>query len=234
MKRFALLLASTAFVTPALAADVVYEEPPAPAPVYEAAPAYTWSGFYVGGQLGGAFGGDVYDRDDDDAGFIGGIHAGYDYQMDNFVFGGLVDLNFMDAQSTALYSDGAGSVAADSYRIKEMGTARLKAGYAMDRFMVYGTGGLAWANIDDSTGLNATAEAAGYSASNDSDNFGYAVGGGLDYLATPNVSVGVEYLYTNLGEHDFDVDSPTGTDDFSTSSDLDFHTVWAKASYHFN
>ena len=81
MKRFALLLASVAFVTPALAADVIYEEPPAPAPVVEVAQ-YNWSGFYVGAQAGvafnrdsGAFSSDsafAGGNEDGETGFIGG------------------------------------------------------------------------------------------------------------------------------------------------------------------
>lgn len=57
MKRIALLLAATAFTAPAFAADVVYEEPMAPAPMPMAiAPVESgWSGFYLGVQAGGAF-----------------------------------------------------------------------------------------------------------------------------------------------------------------------------------
>jgi len=52
MNRIAFLLASVAFATPALAADVVYEEPAAPVAIV-AAP--TWTGLYIGVQGGGAF-----------------------------------------------------------------------------------------------------------------------------------------------------------------------------------
>ncbi|SJZ80491.1 outer membrane protein [Consotaella salsifontis] len=238
MKRIALLLASTAFVTPAFAADIVMQEPPAPAPVYEAAPAYTWTGFYVGGQLGGAFGGDMFDNSGDDASLIGGAHVGYDYQMDNFVFGGVIDISGLDASSRQTFdidvngddvTDGSVSSKTD---INFLATARLKAGFAWDRAMIYGTGGLAYANVDTSVG-NSLYDA-GYRVRGDDDDFGYVVGGGVDFLATKNISVGVEYLYTNLGSNDFDVDAPGVDADFSTSKDLDFHTVWAKASYRFN
>ncbi|SKA16356.1 outer membrane protein [Consotaella salsifontis] len=236
MKRIALLLASTVIVTPALAADLVYDEPPAPAPVV-VAPTYSWTGFYVGGQAGAAFGGDVYDSGDDDAGFIGGVHVGYDYQVDNFVFGALLDLSYMDADTSRTYDvtnnagTTIGSVTAGQ-EINFLGTARLKAGVAWDRALIYGTGGLAYANVDDSAA--SALEDAGYDVHSDSDDFGYTVGGGVEFLATPNLSLGVEYLYTNLGDHDFDVDGGAGDVDFKSSSDLDFHTVWAKVSYRFN
>jgi len=258
MKRFALLLASVAFVTPALAADVIYEEPPAPAPIAEVAQ-YNWSGFYVGAQAGvafnrdsGAFSSDNTSfsggNDDSETGFIGGGHVGYDYQFsNNFVLGAVADLNYIDASSEADFSQN-GTLQGD-FRAKQdinyVGTVRAKAGYAMDRFMVYATGGLAYADIDNKVGGdNGFADRAGrtYTASSrsDSDDVGYAVGAGVDVLATQNVSFGLEYLYTDLGESKNTVDftqtsgstRPVGS--ATSKTDLDYHSVMAKASYHFN
>ncbi len=55
MKRLALVLATTVLSAPAFAADVVYNEPPAPMPMAIEAPGLTWTGLYVGVQGGGAF-----------------------------------------------------------------------------------------------------------------------------------------------------------------------------------
>ena len=260
MKRFALLLASaTVFVSPALAADVVYDEPPAPAPMMAAAPQYNWSGFYVGGQAGvafnrdsGAFSSDTSGfnggNNDSNSGFIGGGHVGYDYQMGNFVIGAVADLNYIDAKSNTSYTlptaTGTQTFGSDQ-DINYVGTVRAKAGYAMDRFMVYATGGLAYADIDNNyNGGGTYTDAAGngynVSAKTDNDDFGYAVGAGFDVLATQNVSFGLEYLYTDLGKSKVDVNytpvtAGAGTS-FSTDSnnDLTYHSVMAKASYHFN
>jgi outer membrane immunogenic protein len=259
MKRFALLLASVAFVTPALAADVIYEEPPAPAPMVEAAPQYNWSGFYVGGQAGvafnrdsGAFSSDstfAGGNEDGETGFIGGGHVGYDYQFaNNFVLGAVADLNYIDASSRASFSLDNVAGGTDSFGVNSdinyVGTVRAKAGYAMDRFMVYATGGLAYADIDDKRrGGSAYSDVTGadyaVSSRTESDDVGYAVGAGVDVLATQNVSFGLEYLYTNLGESktrvNFDALDAGGTDFSATSkTDLDYHSVMAKASYHFN
>ncbi|WP_224000031.1 outer membrane beta-barrel protein [Aureimonas sp. SA4125] len=261
MKRFALLLASaTAFVSPALAADVIYDEPPAPAPMVEAAPQYNWSGLYVGGQAGvafnrdsGAFSSDTTGfsggNDDSNSGFIGGGHIGYDYQMGNFVIGAVADLNYIDAEANTSYTlptaTGTQTFGADQ-EINYVGTVRAKAGYAMDRFMVYATGGLAYADIENSyngggTYTDGLGNAYDVSARTDNDDIGYAVGGGFDVLATQNVSFGLEYLYTDLGESSVDVDyTPVagglGGASFSTDSnnDLTYHSVMAKASYRFN
>ncbi|RZJ41367.1 MAG: porin family protein [Brevundimonas sp.] len=260
MKRFALLLASVAFVTPALAADVIYEEPPAPAPMVEAAPMYNWSGFYVGGQAGVAFNRDSGafssensafngGNDGGETGFIGGGHVGYDYQMGNFVLGAVADLNYIDANADSSFSiannplQGGDSRFGVETDINYVGTVRAKAGYAMDRFMVYATGGLAYADIDSKVrggnAFNGANDSYAVSARSKTDDVGYAVGAGFDVLATQNVSFGLEYLYTDLGKAkttvDFDaINDPANSFSATSKSDLDYHSVMAKASYHFN
>ncbi|WP_182084984.1 outer membrane beta-barrel protein [Aureimonas sp. ME7] len=262
MKRFALLLASTAFVTPALAADVVYEEPAAP--VVAIAPAYNWTGFYVGGQAGVAFNNDAGDvrynpntgafattafsggsGDSDDAAFIGGVHVGYDYQINNFLVGVVADINYIDASSNSSFSITSAPGVVDTFGVSSdinfVGTVRAKAGIVADRFAVYATGGLAYADTDTKYFAPGTLTATnGFvpTVNSDSDDVGYAVGAGVDYLVTPNLSLGLEYLYTDLGESDTTVTYTNGTlsQNFTATSndDLDFHTVWAKASFRFN
>jgi outer membrane immunogenic protein len=268
MKRFALLLASTAFVTPALAADVIYEEPPAPAPmmIEPVATTATWTGIYIGGQAGvafsssdsinldpandGAFGDGTFDSgDDDNAGFVGGAHIGYDHQFaNNVVLGAVADINYIDAEMNRSYTVGYPGGPAGTFGLNEevdyMGTVRARLGYAFDSILVYGTGGLAYAGYDRSSSLPGTAATdsfAGYTFEENGDDadVGYSVGGGIDVMATQNISFGVEYLYTNLGSNDYSVTATNTNSDlnFTTESnddDLDFHTIWAKASYRFN
>lgn len=265
MKRFALLLASVAFVTPALAADVVYEEPPAPQAFIEP-PASGWSGFYVGGQAGLAFGGgdnkfristdfpnDVVIRHhDDDTGFTGGGHVGYDYQMGNFIVGAVADLNYLDHSPSSSYTLADPSADGATYKsgadVKYFGTVRGKAGVATDQFALYATGGLAYGKVDaNASGSRTFTSVSGtdYDVSSDSDHgsIGYSVGAGVDFLATENVSFGLEYLYTDLGssktKREFTAVGATAAadpDTFSTrtKTDADFHTVMAKASYRFH
>ena len=112
----------------------------------------------------------------------------------------------------------------------------------MDSVLLYGTGGLAYAGVDnDATAPASSGSFAGYTFDQDEDDtdIGYAVGGGVDVMATNNISFGVEYLYTNLGSNDQTVTGTNGTNtvNFTSESnddDLDFHTIWAKASYRFN
>lgn len=271
MKRVALFLASTAFVTPALAADVIYEAPPAPAAPMAIEPIQTtttWTGLYVGGQAGVAFGNDsedisfdpdadgVFDDasfDDGDeennAGFVGGAHIGYDYQMGNVVLGGVADINYIDAETSRSYTvtdplSGATGTFGINEEIDYLGTVRARLGYAFDSVLVYGTGGLAYAGYDRETFAPGATSAFGstYTIEEDGDDdidVGYSVGGGVDVMATQNLSFGVEYLYTNLGSNDYSVTATNGLSEveFTTESnddDVDFHTIWAKASYRFN
>ncbi|GGE24161.1 outer membrane protein [Aureimonas endophytica] len=264
MKRFALLLAATALATPAFAADVITEEPPAPAPV-ELAPAYNWTGLYIGGQAGvaiggsngaiGGFGDYPYDvltySKDSSTGFTGGGHIGYDYQINNFIIGGVADFNYVDVNkgNGATFENlaGTGNSLTNDVDINYFGTVRGKVGYAMDRVAVYATGGLAYGGVDNDVSTSGFTSPGGtvYSASveRDEDKVGYTVGGGVDFLATQNISFGLEYLYTDLGKAKTETTfNAVGASAFGdpasftteTKTDLDFHTIMAKASYRFN
>ncbi len=70
-----------------------------------------------------------------------------------------------------------------------IGTLRARFGYAWDRVMVYATGGYAYAGGDLRVG--------GFS--NDRTHSGYAIGLGLEGMITTNMSVRLEYLYTDFG-----------------------------------
>src|SRR6202140_771305 len=96
MKNF--LLGTVALVAlgatvPALAADLGARAPYyAKAPAY-AAPIYNWTGFYIGGHVGGAFNSSnnfngLTTGNDSNGRFLGGLQAGADYQFDpNWVLG---------------------------------------------------------------------------------------------------------------------------------------------------
>ena len=78
-----LLLGAAALIAlaaPAAAADVA-PRPYAKAPAYTApAVVYNWTGFYIGGHVGGAFAGDN-SLQSSDARFMGGVQGGFDYQF---------------------------------------------------------------------------------------------------------------------------------------------------------
>ena len=247
--------------TTAHAADAIVEAPMTPvmAPVMAVGSGSApWSGLYVGGQAGGIFSSGtnnllldnnadgLFNQPSDgiasfsnrsETGFIGGVHVGYDVQYGSFVMGAVADVSYADFSETRGFTTLLGNSASVTRSIDVLATARARAGVAFDSILVYGTGGLAYANVKQDyrpaivAGLRPV-------SSNDEDSFGYTVGGGAEFMVTPKLSFGAEYLYTNLGRDDSrasQIDAAgivraTGRLD----DDVDFHTVWAKMSYHFH
>ena len=96
---------------------------------------------------------------------------------------------------------------------------------AMDAFLFYAKGGFAFANRKDSI----SAPALGASASDSQTHTGYTIGGGVEYLFTPNWSAKGEYMYTSLGSKQYNF----GGGDVFDSGSVDFHTIKVGVNYHF-
>lgn len=190
--KFASLAAALglfAFGGTAFAADVVSEEPPAPAPVAEL-PVASWAGPYAGLNLGYGFGGHADLRDGGPniktKGFVGGVFGGYNWQQENFVYGAEADLGY-----NGVKGDDSGVEAKGGLE----GSLRARLGYSVTpEILLYGTGGLAAKNqkvevpgFDDSKGM-----------------LGWTAGVGTDIKITDNVFGRVEYRYTDYGSKDFD------------------------------
>ncbi|TPN79559.1 porin family protein [Mesorhizobium sp. CU2] len=178
-----------AFAGTAFAADVVSEEPPAPAPVAEQ-PVAAWAGPYAGVTLGYGFDGHANARDAGTnvktKGFVGGVFGGYQWQQENFVYGGEADLGYNGTKG-----DSNGISAKSGLE----GSLRARLGYSVTpEILLYGTGGLA--------AKNQKIETAGTSDSN--AMLGWTAGVGTDIKITDNVFGRVEYRYTDYGSKDFD------------------------------
>jgi outer membrane immunogenic protein len=165
------------------------------APLYKApppamAPAYNWSGFYLGINGGGGWGHSNWDTSSDRIGLSGGLvggTAGYNWQLGNAVLGieGDIDwANLKGTNSSTLCP--AGCSTSDSW----LSTVRGRAGYAFGGVLPYLTGGLAVGDI-----RAATPGFAG--ASNTS--VGWTAGGGIEFALPGNWSAKAEYLYVDLG-----------------------------------
>ena len=212
MKNF--LLGTVALIAlgaavPALAADMAprsYTK----APAYVAAPIYNWTGFYIGGHVGGAFRGEsnTLIGGGNDGTFAGGAQVGYDTQFSpNWVAGLEANYTWLDTGSNTFANRGLGSV-----------TGRL--GYTWGPSLLYVKGGYAWADTRFSNGFNGT-----------SGNDGYTVGGGLEYLFTQNWSGKIEYQYYDFGNSTaFGGALPIAGSSFTN----DVHTVKAGLNYRFN
>jgi outer membrane immunogenic protein len=209
-----------AALLPASAADLPRGPMVTKAPVM--APAFNWTGFYLGVYGGYAFGSG--DWDGADGGMAGGT-IGYNWQAPGsmWVFGIEGDggwTNFGDSVTVT-----AGAVTATAFTEAEAtATLRARLGAAWDRTLFYVTGGGAW--IRNEIGVNVAVAGIGAAGISDTQNhFGYVVGGGIEHAFLPNWSAKVEYLYFGMGEETY----------FGVvnSGDINFHTIKFGLNYRF-
>ncbi|MBB1091268.1 porin family protein [Rhodopseudomonas palustris] len=232
-----ILLATVALVAfgaaPALAADLA-ARPYNKAPVYAPpVPIYNWTGFYIGGHIGGAFAGDnsigTGVTANSDGKFLGGVQAGYDWQFaPSWVLGVEGQYSWLTGSNDAVFFPGTlsgvdGTFAlADNQRGLASVTGRL--GYTWGPALLYVKGGWAYADYKSSLAFTAPGGAAvGVSSTSSQD--GYTVGGGLEYLFAQNWSGKIEYQYYDFGN----VDLGAG---FTAKNDQ--HVVKAGLNYRFN
>ena len=168
------LLAGAA--VPASAADLAVR--PAPAPYVAPVPVFTWSGAYIGGNIGGIWGKHDFDpvlanylsgpvgpcptgvcgfslSTDHDSSLIGGFQTGVRWQFGAWVLGVEQDFQWTDVKNTFVLGAntpfvGGPFLAGDAFeaRLKWLSNTKGQLGVAWDRFLVYGTGGLATGAMD--------------------------------------------------------------------------------------
>jgi len=204
MKKF--LLGTVALVAlgatvPALAADLgarTYTK----APAY-AAPIYNWTGFYIGGHVGGAFSSDnifngLVTGNNNNGRFLGGLQAGADYQFaPNWVAGIEGQYSWLGHNNSVIFPGGL--VYANNQRALGSFTGRV--GYTWGPALLYGKGGYAWRD-NNNFGVAVAGVPAAFTT-NGSHKDGYTVGAGLEYMFAPNWSAKAEYQYYNFGSTTF-------------------------------
>lgn len=225
-----LFLVTAGFMAALSAAPAFAADPTVDVPMES--PVFSWSGAYVGAAIGYGWGdhtvtefndGGVpsgFVRDYDSDGFIGGVFAGYNWQSSQFVYGIEGDIEYTDI-------DGGFVISGDSVTVDVglQGSLRARAGFAFDRFMVYGTGGVAFADIDYDLIDNGVAETVGETA------VGWTIGGGAEAAVTDQIFVRAEYRYTDFGTENFD--SAVAFPGLNYDQDTAFHTVRLGVGYKF-
>jgi outer membrane immunogenic protein len=210
-------------VVGAQAADIV-----APPEVYD------WTGPYIGLQAGYAWanasnsyedsdgGGFIHEANFDFDGFVGGGHAGYNLQTGNFVFGVEGDIEYADLQG----DDNGKGGDVNAFDSDFMASIRGRLGYALDRALVYATGGVAFLDLDGKDkdlGINGV----------DYSFTGWTIGAGIDYALTDDLSIGAEYRFTDFGSETEGFTSAEGT--YHEKLDLsEVHAVRGRISWHFH
>jgi outer membrane immunogenic protein len=212
----------------ASAADLPVRAPRAPVVV---ATAYNWSGIYIGGHVGGAWGnkdwvavgvGPLGSHDVD--GFIGGGQLGFNYQTGALVFGAEVDFSWAGLDGSFIDNIFLGN---NKTEVKWLGTVTGRIGYAWDRMLLYVKGGGAWVrDVYTITG------AGGFFAETKDTNWGWTIGAGLEYGLTPNWSVKAEYNYLDFGTERIGFTPNVGAP-FQRDVDQNIHVVKVGINYRF-
>ncbi len=211
----------------AFAADAIVSEEPVPF----VAPVFSWGGAYIGGEIGWGWGRGKLDGDADNYaefkpnGFLGGVYAGYNFDLGNNVILG-IDGNFdyNDLKESQDYLSGGVRPVQTSLesKLEWSGAVRARAGYAIDRFMPYIAGGVAFGHVKNSVIIG------GSTSYSDSQTLtGWTAGAGIDYAATDNITLRLEYRYTDFGNKDF------GVDDFSTRGSFKTNDIRLGIAYKF-
>jgi len=234
----AVLVSSTAILisVSASAADLPARVQPA-APV-TSAPSFSWTGFYVGGELG-------WLRTDPDYttgavllgtpflvsattgkdGLSYGILAGYNYQAGNVVLGVEGDFEGWTVGKIRYTSITGDFLTAHS---KWGGSVRGRLGFAADRTLFYVAGGAAF--VSSETSIPTT----GISVGGDDTRVGWTVGAGIDYAFTNNWFTGLEYRYSQFESKSLVYPIPVlnlGT--IGLKQDLSNNQVTARIGYKF-
>ena len=195
---------------------------------------------------------------DNGSGVIGGGQVGFNAQSGAFVFGVEGDFDGLSANNrqygsyslapTAL-TTGATVNTYAQFSPQWEATIRGRLGFAMDRFLVYGTGGVAFVHFNESgTTSYAPSVTDAVTAANPGVTFGpyvngggynptrtgWTVGGGVEYALSPSVSVGAEYRYTDVGAYDIAYGSAGPNGALQTSRpDFTDSAVLAKVNFRF-
>lgn len=177
--------------------------PHAAAPVGRCDPNGAFAGPYIGAAAGFAShrdeitpvapaAGSLRDRD---TSFSFGGYAGYNLQCDRVVFGVETDFNWANTGTGA--SDTTGGTAISS--LDWYGTTRGRLGYVIhDNILLYGTAGVAYANVDHR--LDQATFPGPFSQSDGDIRAGWVVGGGIELLHDCNWMLRAEGMFVDLSD----------------------------------
>jgi outer membrane immunogenic protein len=239
MKGFALAVVGVAFTGSAYAADLAVKAPPPPA----YAPVPTWTGCYLGANVGGAFGHTDFTQvgkvngltlndnfgSQSPSSVAGGGQVGCDYQASQWVFGvqGLVDATDLNGSNDI--------TAFPTFTIHNKdewyATVAGRIGYTVTpSVLFYGKGGVAFTENKMAVfGTNFLSETA------NADRVGWTAGAGVEWKFLPSFSVFAEYQHLDFGSKNVAFTAAPGTngaaDIISTKQQID--TVMAGVNYHF-
>jgi outer membrane immunogenic protein len=192
-------------------------------PIY--APAFSWTGVYVGAQGGYMWGkaDHSYSSDwgpsgsSDSNGWIGGVHTGYNMQSGNVVYGIEADVEGGNVSGSFTNLTSSGSV-----DLNWQGSVRARLGYVTGKALLYVTGGWAFGDFDFN------GRAGGFASGYSETLHGWTIGAGGEFAMSNNMTMRLEYRYTDFGNASGNL-APT----LRMPVDLDAHAIRAGISYKF-
>jgi outer membrane immunogenic protein len=245
MWRHVLACLTVATAVPAFAADL---PPRVPEPqVYAPAPApfYNWSGLYIGGHIGGGWGDETATNVNASplaaagsatvgkpTGFLGGGQIGVNYQMNTWVFGIEADVSWSDVKETTVTASLVPGISLNgSSNTNWLATVTGRVGYAVNNWLLYAKGGVAWSDVDYTAALVTAGVAAPAFVVSDT-RVGWIVGAGVEFGFWNNWSAKLEYNFIDFGteRYSFTVAGATAPVDIESQ----IHVFKAGLNYRFN
>jgi len=177
----------------------------APAPLSPPPVVYNWTGCYVGGNIGAAWGNVEASNvntgatvSPNSSGFAGGGQIGCDYQAGQWVVGfrDLIDGTSM-SKSAAFSNPGFGGNGTANSNVNWYDTLTVRGGYLVQpNVLLYAQGGAAWSQWNVNF-LNAAGTQIGQVSGN--SQTGWTVGGGIEWMFMPHWSTFIEYDFMGFG-----------------------------------
>lgn len=211
------LAAVSSFVVASVIANAALADGEPEGPRTHAVP-FTWTGYYLGAELGGLAnlgevtdpaGASLFGNPNLATGAFAGLDAGYNYQSGMVVYGVEAEIAFPEIEGTSTCSALSGAFLNSDCKIgiDAFGTLTGRVGLALGpdgRSLVYGKAGAAWysgsldlVTNDSETGRSGNPYTRG---SNDLNHWGWTLGAGAEYALTGNWSVKAEYDYARFGK----------------------------------
>jgi outer membrane immunogenic protein len=237
----ALILLATGF---ARAADLPALPPMAP---FTAPPPFSFTGFYVGGNLGGAWAhGDTIDTmfgfdftGSNNGVFIGGAQAGFNYQFGFALVGieGDFDWTAKNSSNDSIVLGPFGNAFQLTSNNTWISTLAARFGFVVENCLLfYGKAGAGWVANNGLTVTNVTTGQS-FTGVNSGTNAGWLAGFGLEWAFTPNWTVKLEYDYLGISDRTFTANGnvvPALAGDTFTTSNRNVQMGKVGVNYLFN
>jgi len=222
------------------------------APLLPPPPVFSWTGFYVGANIGGAWTNNPWTdtllltnfNNNNNGRFIGGGQIGGNYQIGQFVIGGEWDFDWAGNNNNNNLGVviPAGTIVVNNSNNSWITTVAARFGWAVDHWLLYGKAGGGWLGNNNltvtnlTTGVSLTCGTFTTLTNCGNNTGGWLVGAGFEYAFTNNWTVKFEYDYLGLGNRTFVIPAtaPFFPGDTFTSNNRNVQMVKVGVNYLFN